>query len=128
MRITRLLGRMLRYRSDTEMKESIGKLRMIGRTRQRMTIVGKHDWQQCYNPLIESQCVICREQIGSLIGLPSPNVREESLICKPQPNLHFPDEQVDQWSVTVQKLIPQFRSFARWLDNYNIFHIGEDSP
>ena len=49
---------MLRYRSDTEMKESIGKLRMIGPTRQRMTIVGKHDWQQGYNPIIESQCVI----------------------------------------------------------------------
>ena len=46
------------YRSDTEMKVSIGKLQMIGRTRQRMTKVGKHDWQQCYNPIIESQCVI----------------------------------------------------------------------
>ena len=51
------------YRSDTEMKVSIEKLQMIGRARQRMTIVGKHfffkhDWQQCYNPIIESQCVI----------------------------------------------------------------------
>ena len=49
---------MLRYRSDTEMKVSIGKLQMIGRIRQWMTIVGKQDWQQCYNPIIESQCVI----------------------------------------------------------------------
>ena len=46
------------YRSNTEMKVSIEKLQMIVRTRQRMTIVGKHDWQQCYNPLIELQCVI----------------------------------------------------------------------